>query len=95
MKEDDNVEAPQKDVQKGRLVAATQFKKKMAREVRDIVEDTYAADEFLKGIAQKKLARKRRNIAAMIANSTNPDKPLTDFVRVNKEADPEAQELRK
>ena len=85
----------QKDVPKGRLVAATQFKKKMAREVRDIVEDNFAADAFLKNIAQKKLARKRRNIAAMIAKSTTPDKPLTDFVRANMEDFAENQEIKK
>ena len=47
---------------KGRLIAASQFKKKMAREVKEIIDDAAAAQSFLKAVAEKKLARKRRNI---------------------------------
>ena len=47
-------------------MAATQFKKKMAKEVKEIVEDSQAAEAFLKSVAQKKADRKRRNIKSMI-----------------------------
>ena len=46
----------------------------MAREVKEIVDDSKAAEAFLKTIQKKKLERKRRNIQSMILNSTNPHK---------------------
>ena len=79
----DEDEKNSRSVNNGRLVAATQFKKKMAREVKSIVEDYEAAEVFLKNVAQKKLQRKRRNIQAMINNSTNPDKQEVDFIKAN------------
>lgn len=66
-----------------RFVAATHFKKKMAVEVKNIIEDRSAAEVFLKSIAQKKIDRKKRNMRAMILNSTNPEKQEVDFIKVN------------
>ena len=66
MKNEEEPEKKQEPVAKGRLVAATQFKKKMAKEVKEIVEDSQAAEAFLKSVAQKKADRKRRNIKSMI-----------------------------
>ena len=64
-----------------KLVA--QFKKKMAREVRNMVEDKVAGQEFLANVSMIKQERKIRNIKAMIANSTNPDKEEVDFIKSN------------
>ena len=47
----DEDEKNSRSVNNGRLVAATQFKKKMAREVKSIVEDYEAAEVFLKNVA--------------------------------------------
>ena len=48
-----------------------------------MVDDTSAAAQFLKNVAAKKLERKRRNIKAMIVNSSNPEKQEVDFVKNN------------
>lgn len=50
-----------------------------------MVNDERAAKEFLEIVAKKKLARKRRNLAAMVAKTTDPDKKTTDFIKVNVE----------
>ena len=64
-----------------KLVA--QFKKKMAREVRNLVDDKSAAKHFLANVTAVKHERKMRNIRAMISASCNPDKEEVDFVRTN------------
>lgn len=64
-----------------KLVA--QFKKKMAREVRNLVDDKSAARDFLANVSAVKLERKKRNIRAMISASCNPDKEQVDFVKSN------------
>ena len=61
----------------------TQFKKKMAREVRNLVEDKNAAKDFLANVSAVKHERKMRNIRAMISGSCNPDKEEVDFIRTN------------
>ena len=53
------------------------------------------AELFLRNIAAKKLERKRRNIRAMIMNSTNPEKQEVDFVKSNVVDFRESQDLRK
>ena len=55
----------------------------MEREVNEIVSDRYEAKKFLENIDNIKNNRKKRNIQAMIANSTNPDKNEVDFVLEN------------
>ena len=79
----------------GKQVNATQFKKKLAKEVKDIVDDSNMAELFLRNVAAKKLERKRRNIRAMIMNSTNPEKQEVDFVKSNVVDFRESQDLRK
>lgn len=66
-------------------MAATHFKKKMAREVKEMVEDRYLAREFLQNVANIKHDRRKRNIQALTANSTNPDKPEKDYLLANME----------
>ena len=55
----------------------------MEREVNEIVSDRHEAKKFLDNIDTIKNNRKKRNIQAMIANSTNPDKNEVDFVLEN------------
>ena len=55
----------------------------MEREVNEIVSDRYEAKKFLENIDNIKNNRKKRNIQAMIANSTNPNKNEVDFVLEN------------
>ena len=64
-------------------MAATQFKKKMAREVKELVDDNGAAKDFLKNVREIKQAKKRRNLATMISKSSNPDKEHIDYVKSN------------
>ena len=67
----------------GRRLAAAHFKKKMAKEITDMVYDHERAKEFLGNVRSIKGERKKRNLHALVANSTNPDKEETDFIRVN------------
>ena len=46
----------------------------MAREVKELVDDQDAAKDFLRNVMGIKKAKRRRNLASMIANSLNPDK---------------------
>ena len=55
----------------------------MEREVNEIVSDRFEAKKFLENIDTIKNNRKKRNIQAMIANSTNPNKNEVDFVLEN------------
>ena len=55
----------------------------MEREVNEIVSDRHEAKKFLDNIDTIKYNRKKRNIQAMIANSTNPNKNEVDFVLEN------------
>ena len=55
----------------------------MEREVNEIVSDRHEAKKFLENIDNIKNNRKKRNIQAMIANSTNPNKNEVDFVLEN------------
>ena len=55
----------------------------MEREVNEIVSDRHEAKKFLENIDTIKYNRKKRNIQAMIANSTNPNKNEVDFVLEN------------
>ena len=76
-------EPDEEEEQKNSLVAATQFKKKMAREIRGMVDDKFAAKDFLDNVHNIKYDRKRRNLHEMITNSTNPDKEEVDYIRHN------------
>ena len=67
----------------GKLVPATQFKKKMKQEVQEIIEDKYAAREFLYNVSKTKNERRKRNLYDMIAKSLNPEKKEIDFIRAN------------
>ena len=49
----------------------------------EIVSDRFEAKKFLENIDTIKNNRKKRNIQAMIANSTNPNKNEVDFVLEN------------
>lgn len=73
----------QDEEKKNSLVAATQFKKKMAREIKGMVDDKFAASNFLENVQNIKYDRKRRNLHEMITNSTNPDKEEVDYIRSN------------
>ena len=75
-----------------KLVA--QFKKKMAREVRNLVDDKGAAKDFLKNVVAVKQERKMRNIRAMITSSCNPDKEEVDFVKTNIDETISAEQLK-
>ena len=89
--EDENEEP----MDNSRFVVASHFKKKMAKEVKDIVSDSIAADQFLKSVALKKRERKKRNIRASILNSTNPDKQEVDFIKYNIDDFMEQQDQKK
>ena len=67
----------------GKLVPASLFKKKMKQEVQEIVEDKYAAREFLYNVSKTKNERRKRNLYEMIAKSLNPEKKEIDFIRAN------------
>lgn len=47
---------------KGNLVAANLFKKKMAKDIKDLMEDKTAAKQFLEKVVTIKTNRKKRNI---------------------------------
>ena len=55
----------------------------MAREVKELVDDQDAAKDFLRNVMGIKKAKRRRNLASMIANSLNPDKEQVDYVKAN------------
>ena len=49
-----NEELKAHQTSKGKLVAATQFKKRVHREIKEMVDDSEAAEEFLRSIAIKR-----------------------------------------
>ena len=55
----------------------------MAREIKGMVDDKFAASNFLENVQNIKYDRKRRNLHEMITNSTNPDKEEVDYIRSN------------
>ena len=49
----------------------------------DIVQDKQASEQFLDKIQKIRSDRRKRNIQAMVINSSDPNKKLIDFRRSN------------
>ena len=65
------------------MIPASLFKKKIAKNVNDIVQDKKASEQFLDRIQKIKSDRRKRNVQTMVKNSLNPNKELIDFRKSN------------
>ena len=65
------------------MVAATHFKKKIGREVKDMVDDKQSRVELYKKIHTIKKDRHEKNMQNQKVSSANPNKERLDFIRNN------------
>ena len=66
-----------------KLIPAAVFKKMIAKDVNEMVQDKQAGETFLEKVQKIKVDRRKRNIKAMIANSLDPSRKEVDFRKEN------------
>ena len=68
---------------KNKIIPSAIFKKMIAKDVNEMINDKHAGDTFLEKVQQIKIDRHKRNMKAMIVNSLDPNRKEINFKQTN------------